>query len=706
MLIDPRDKLAVITHEPLRFSKNPLEINIETMNPALEDRAGIRYFLEIWTPKFYNSNIYEMLYSSDASEEPPTDLGGGSVEFPGATVSIEEVLDGQLALKRPAFGQKSISVCVNQTMKFFTKFRKEKTGEATESGTLPSEWVIRAGINERYFEEWKDNFWTRYIGGNNRRFLTFQANNKKVVPHQPEYLYFLTNFSPLPSQLCLRMIVKFDDGTESDPETVMSISGITAFTVYCFPVGAMVLGLDTRPETVISYEVWVSDKNYLRLSEIRNYIIDTKYYRNAKFLIYNNALGGYDTVMFTGQSKETMNVERQVFERQTGFNHAPTYAERIVNRITGERALTVNTGWMSKTNFLACENLLFATDVLLITDREYIPLLNTSPALEYPVDDEKLIGRELLFTYSNRETLSSALPISPVQPTRATGWRPYSYGGCQLDANGIRTGKQTVAMLEQYYLDNNQARKPAVIKPNMPDTEGYLPPQNTASCSAATTPFRSVAVSRVGSFIRNNCGIGLSGSKAMVTVPAGLYGSEISQADANAKAEARWFLLDTQEYANDPANGAVCSAAPELYTVPGVPAGRFNWRWLDKQNRNANTMIQGGPSCNSGNNAELAYGNAWPIAQNTNPASLIYPQNSNDVTLPINPGTSYQIFVIGYNVPKRCKVYYNGICKIDKTISTSEFQAFDGSYQILLTVADGNVPLPDGCFVYCTVEDV
>lgn len=695
------DKLATITHEPLRFSRNPLEINIDALDVSIENRVGIRYQLEIFVPKYFQSNEYKSLATQEASEEPPTELGDATV-FPGATFTIEEIIDGLLEYKRPSFGQNKISVCSSQTISYYADYNASN-GTITELGALPSEWVIKAAINEKYFEEWKDTFWTKYIGGNNRRFLTFQANNKKISPSEPEFLYFLTNFSPLPTQLCLRLSLRYEDGSYSDdPITVMSISGVTAYTVYCFPVGPEALKLVEIPEVIVGYDVWVSDGSNKRLSEVRSFEIDTDFYRNIKYIIYNNSLGGYDTVRLTGQSKESMNVERQTFERQTGFNHAPTFAERIVNRVTGERQITINTGWMSKDNFLACQDLLFANDVLLVTDREFIPLLNISNTLDFVADDEKLIGRELVFSYANRERSVSPLPIAPAQAVRPTAWRPYSFGGCQLDADGIRNGKQAVAMLEKYYVDNNASVKPAVIKPNTPDTEGYLPPQITGSCAASTTPFRSVEISRVGSYYRNNCPAGQSGSKAMVVVPANAYGSELSQADTDAKAESRWKILDTQEYVNDPANGATCSTAPELYTVAGVPNGRFNYRWFDKTGANANAMIQGGAGASNGDNTALAYGNSWPIAQNTNGGSLIYPQNSNDITLPINPGTSYQIFVIGWDASKACKVYYNGAIIIDIVITPADFQAFGGAYQVLLNGT--NIPVPNQAMVYCVVQ--
>lgn len=686
------DNLANITYEPLRFSRNPLEYTVDAMKPLLPSRVGIRYYLELWLPKFYQSSEYVKLTEMVGSEEPPSSVGTVLV-LPGATFSMEELLDGVLTLKRPNFNQKTISVCETMTIPFYAKWRREHNG-VVESGVFNTQWAIKAGINEMYFEEWKDSFWTTYIGGG-CRFLTFASDGKSVCMDHPEYLYFLTNFSPLPAELRLRVILTYDDDSESAAFTATSLPSPSAFTVFCIPVGPMALGLDVLPNVVKSYKVWLSDQNNLRLSEVRTYKITKKYYRNVKYLLYNNALGGYDTVMFTGSSKPSMKADRQTFERQTNFKHAPTYAEKIVNRVTGERQLTINTGYMSEKNFLAVENLLFAQDILLVTDREYIPLLNNSDMLEYPGNDEKLIGREMSFSYTNKERSVSPLPIAPPVNQRETAWRPFSFGGCVLGTNGIRTGKQAVAMLEKYYTDNFQAVKPAAIKPNTPDTDGYVAPQNTDACDSATTPFFSTQIERVGNYLRNDCPVGSSGGKATIVVLAGLYGSEISQADADAKAEANWNLQDTQAMAN--ALG-ICTTSPELYVV-AVPSGKFNYRWIDLlQSGQSNNIIAGGPGSLGGNGALLAYGNAWFIQNNTNPNSIISPVGSNNLQLPLNPGTTYRIYVWGWTFAKRLRVWVNGVLTIDQTITVANFQDMEGSVQIAL-----NVPLPNQAMVYSKI---
>ena len=84
--------------------------------------------------------------------------------------------------------------------------------------------------------------------------------------------------------------------------------------------------------------------------------------------------------------------------------------------------------------------------------------------------------------------------------------------------------------------------------------------------------------SRTANFTRNNCGAGQAGSSVPFTK---VYTSNVSQADANNLRSADVnFNADGQAYANDPANGATCTAVPTYsasrtgsFTRNNCPAG-------------------------------------------------------------------------------------------------------------------------------------
>lgn len=254
-------------------------------------------------------------------------------------------------------------------------------------------------------------------------------------------------------------------------------------------------------------------------------------------------------------------------------------------------------------------------------------------------------------------------------------------------------------MLEKYYLNNNQSVRPQVIKRNIAGTEGYIDSIQSSACDA--TPFLNTQILRNGSYLRTNCGGGFGGGKAVITIPAGLYGSEISQSDADAKAESAFERTDTQVYAD--ANGA-CLASPEFYQVI-VPNGKWNYRFQDETTGTTQNIFAGGPGSANSDNGLIAYGNAWFIQNNYNPNSLIFPQNSNDMVMPLDGLLNYRIYVNGFNVPKRLRVWIDGTLIHDYTISAAEFQASGSQYQFIMNYVNGFMPLPNKAMVYALVSN-
>lgn len=688
--------LSDSTFEPMCLSRNPIEINVEAFDPDAETRAGIRYYLDLYMPSYYQSNEFEKKSTLEASEQPPYMVSSSRI-FPGANFSIEELIDSYLLVKPPSFGQTKISVCPEATVSFYTKW-KSKQGAQEEIGTNPMLWALKAGIQEEYFADWKDSFFTDYIG-KNRSFLTFEPKTKRVRTDQPTYLYWLSNMSPTPQKITLRVLVAYTDGTK-EYFNKANLSGIMAYTVYCIPVGATELGLGELEKEVESYQVWLINENNERLTEIREYIIDYCYVRNVKYVLYQNSLGGFDTLCMTGQTTENIKVERQLFEREQPFGYSATFSERTINTIVGRRELVVNSGWIEKDKLWQYHDLMYTKYIMLVTDREYIPLVITNDSIIKNLDDDNLTSREISFEYSNREESVTPLPPAPVKVERPTSWRPYVFGNCVLDASGRRAGLQIVNVIVKYYIDDGTNVKPLEIKPNTPDTDGYIPPVPTSACALSTTPYLSAAINRVGSFTRNNCPNGQTGSKAIVKIAAQAYGSELSQSDADAKAEAAWKRLNTQDYANNPINGATCSVAPELYAIAGgVPAGKFNYRWFDKSGGDSGGQLYGGPGA-YGTSAEVVYGVGWAIQSNINPASVKYPQGSNDCILPCDSGGfDYRMTMGGNLLQKTIKLYYNGELKVTRVVTPAEFQA--NNYYITVTFP---TPIPSSATVYLSVE--
>jgi hypothetical protein len=640
-----------MTFLPLKLALNPIVVNVEAADPVtIIDRAGLQYFLKIMVPEFFLSNQFIELVELEGSEVPPEVMSQGTI-YAGAYFELQEQIESLLTRRAPEFGITGIQVCEGLVTPFYLEARIEDSGEVVYEKTYPVDYAIKAGIEEDNFAEYKDHFFTKYIGESGR-FLTWAANNKRVHPDQPEYLYWLTNRTPLAEHLNLMCRIEYD-GHAAETFTVDTLENVSAMTVYSFPVGFKALGLDLKEFPVLGYRIWLEDEDGVKLTENREYWLDQEYRRNVRFILFANSLGGFDTIYLMGQGEEQLSVSRSLSDRYPDYNFLPSYAETVINSTTGERQLTVSTGWISKFDRSYLQELLLSKEVYYVTERAFLPLLPSFDALRTMVDDEDLIGRNLTFRFINPKRNYSSLPVLTGVLPRATAWRPKAVA-CLLDGNGKRTGKKAATLLEKYYLDDETRVPTAPIKPNIPGTEGYIPPIVSPDC--AVTPYLNIAINRQGTYYKQGCPTGQVGGSALITIAANVYGSEISLADANSKAEAAWQLLNTQAYAN--ANGA-CVVSPELYAY-SVPSSRFHYR---ASNPSLISIQYGSPT-------EASMGNTWGVQGSG--GSFVFPQFSNDLNFPISVlhYDFWSLLIKGTkNTQRRIKIYNNGVLKINKLIT-------------------------------------
>ncbi|TDB69113.1 DUF5977 domain-containing protein [Arundinibacter roseus] len=563
------DYLANITHQKLVLTRNPVVVSVDpVVLPEGQSRIDLRYFCEVMVQKGFQGSSFELLSRHEASEQPPT---AGSTTSAGAYFEIHTRLDDLLSTEPPEFGSNKVQVCANLTRQYYTRIERYDGDTLLDSEQQTSCWAIKAGVAERDYDTYHDLFFTRHIG-DGRRFLTWQPDNKLVRVDQPEWLYFITNFDPTPSELRVRVRCLYDDNSR-ETYTAGTISNVSFMTVYALPVSMEALGLLNRPKTVIRYEVWLSNEAQEVVSETRSYQVWNEHFETVKYLLYQNGLGGYDTLAFVGNLVESVKVSRSLVSRFVGYDYLPTVAEDLINEVTGERQLSLTLGGrISERQRSYLQDLLFSQEFYL-ADGEWIPLMPLFDGYVTENVDEWPIDRTLTFRYANAQSRYSSLPRI-AKESRPTSWREWTTS-CEIGANGLRTGRRIVNELVKYYLDSGENVRPLITKANTPNTEGYISPWLTEDCAATTTPYLSTSVEISSTLKRTGCGPGTIGSVWTITLPAGAYGSELSQADADAKALAAAQALDTQAAANS--NGSCVPTTPiplalqnTTTDVPGV----------------------------------------------------------------------------------------------------------------------------------------
>ena len=551
------DALANISHQNILLSRNRIDVNIPAYDPDMADRRGLSYLLELYAPDDYLSPVFEKIISLEASEVPPYEQSGISV-FEGAYFPTAQYVDSFTSYTPPVFGQAKFGVCENLITTFFTKGIVKNNGDRVYEQQYPSAHVLKAGVDERIFSAWQTRLFS-HPQGLAYKFLTNKPNPCLIQADQPEYLYFLTNFSPLPTTLHLRADVHYADGSTAT-KTALSVSGITAFTVYSVPVSVDILQLKQDPKEVDSYDVWLSDQNLARVSEMKKYVIDKRHYPQTRYILFSTGLGGFDTLALFGKGKESIKITREESTRFTPFGADPTYSETVVNQAFGERTLTVNTGHLSSDQLNYLDELAFAKECFLVSEGGHLPIRNTATVFDGHQDGVYLRGRELSFSYANKQYNYSGLSPAPPEAVRQTEWRPFGVPVCLLSPKGMRTGMGLFPKVQKFFSDTGTPVVPIQIKRNLVNTEGYVGPVPATTCAPSTTPHVNTRIYRQIGFNKNDCPViqpnplaintpGVFGTIPFVEIPAGTYGSEINQPDAQLKAEGGWLLENTGDNA-------------------------------------------------------------------------------------------------------------------------------------------------------------
>lgn len=616
------------------FVRNEVQHIVASPDPtAYPDRSKIRYYLDVEIPEYPQASSFRKLLRLEGREKP-VKISNGAQIFEGCTFRLESLLTGQLILAAPEKGQSEMTIITSLTSPYQIR---EIIEPAIESRLLPSRIAMRAGLSVRDFVGYEQRFFSRFQPIN-MQFLTWQSKIKLVGPMQEEYLYFLLNLSPLPTKINLRIRLTYANGNRSEVTTKKSLQGVSAFQVVCAPVGPAIIGITSD---VVKYEVWLSDENNFRFTEVRTFEIDRRKHHFERTILFANSFGGFDTLRLLGKSTEESDVVRQTTVKEREVSQGLDYSELAIVSISETSGIQVSTGLFERdqANYLSyLRELMLSECILEATPYGYEALNLITNNFSYKDDATGLVERTFQFRRTYSDTNFSALTPVASSPARATAWR--GVGNLYLlDAHGKRTGLVKAAALRKYYIDNESDVIPLTQKANVEGDKDYLVPSPDPDIVPGSTPFPNIEILRKGSFTRQNCAPGEDGMEAMIIVPANSFGGE-KLSDSDSLAEAEWNRLNTQEYANEHGSCAVA----QNYAW-NVPVNHFHYR----TNMPSKVGIyQYGQD----------KGNIQALQNRTSP--YIFPIGTNDLDFPCADSYYYHIYgLAGQNF--KVEVFKNGV---------------------------------------------
>ncbi len=231
-------------------------------------------------------------------------------------------------------------------------------------------------------------------------WLTNQPNKKQVRRWSIEKLYFLCQPNVAAAQV--RVKVTKNDSTTSE-YTLATISQPHS-KVYEFGVGYKALRFDTifGPGIVKSWEVYVRRSDTLAaLTTRRVYSLKQTPELHERQLMFLNRLGGYDTVILTGDQSAA-----NEYQRSSGKlidNHPNPFIRNVTEVLAPEKQykVTANTGHLSKAQHKHIRELFDSKEIYEIIDNKLFPCEIVSDSI--PSNADRVGARNVSFEYTRSE---------------------------------------------------------------------------------------------------------------------------------------------------------------------------------------------------------------------------------------------------------------------------------------------------------------
>lgn len=300
-----------------------------------------------------------------------------TVEF-----DFKELLHPYLGTAQPVLGE-TPTLCHQINKRWFIRFTEHY-------GTIPVGQkvirvpnsptgffrVIKGGLSHRD-ERAALGYYSDVIAAyfqNEGQLLTWRNFARYVTPNQPEWLYLLHGPASA-AEVYVKCKVYYTDGTDLTYTAHAVLTGEFNNNVWRYPVGynQIDVGGQDPSKEVARYDVWIENDQGTQLAGLIRFYLEIPHHYE-RYLVYENSLGGYDTLRIYGGHKGGVKVESGQFEKMVPYNFSADSYEAVGNYNT-----QYSEEFDASTGALKSESELKQLTELLISEHVFIydPLANT-----------------------------------------------------------------------------------------------------------------------------------------------------------------------------------------------------------------------------------------------------------------------------------------------------------------------------------------
>ncbi|MBP7400026.1 MAG: hypothetical protein KA954_10600 [Chitinophagales bacterium] len=347
-------------------------LGTETLGVDLVYRPNFKMFLEVWWMNGVENKFLsiEMLPVGD-------DWSSGKTIYNFSTYSarLEDILHGYARIKYPV-GVLSLTQInledyhlIRYKMRYYEYEGDPPTGRYYYNNTNSDDWffALKGGLNADVWPA--STFFTDYVIPD-YKFLTWAKRNKTVFPDEPVWLYWIHTRPTEPTGInnngYVELVITYDDET-TDTVQIQEWSSGGQEAVFYFAAGynQVVLAEADSMKTVVSYTVQVfaevESAAAAALTEIFSFVLQTNIRPNwRRYIIFRNALSGFDTIACTGERSEGLDVSKTMLQKWMNADYEITDGKYVNSEADAKRVYQYNTG-----HFPEREAMRYAQDLLV-----------------------------------------------------------------------------------------------------------------------------------------------------------------------------------------------------------------------------------------------------------------------------------------------------------------------------------------------------
>jgi hypothetical protein len=349
------------------FSGNPIVLSLDAGAGYRDDpttKPGLSFVCEVFVEPVYLSGNFVQV---GQTLEQPADAEGRT------TFEVQELLEPFVSPVVPSLDQTTMQREDGLFCRFFLKHYERTTDGLGDATSVQTNYLVHGGLD---FVEAASGTWFSTYQTAKKPFLTWEPIRKKVLPDQPEYLYFMVTPDALgPVSFRYRMRLTYANG-RSGEYILAERADALAFEIFRLPAGPVQLDLAGKEANagalVTFYTLDLLDFNGSPLSETRTYVLDRRPLAVRRYFLYANSLGGWNTFVCRGRASLDLATKTSTSENARAAGYNPLRGDYTINRRTGLPTLHCYSGARSAEQLVADRDFMLSERVLLLQDGRYL----------------------------------------------------------------------------------------------------------------------------------------------------------------------------------------------------------------------------------------------------------------------------------------------------------------------------------------------